>query len=47
MSEIYQIGKEELLTGIDLKNGLAGEEANEILKRDGENVLKESEKNMV
>lgn len=44
MSEIYQIGKEELLTGIDLKIGLAGEEANEILKRDGENVLKESEK---
>lgn len=47
MTETYQISKEKLLTDINLKTGLSSKEAKEILERDGENVLKESEKKSV
>lgn len=47
MKETYQISKEELLDGVNFKMGLSGEEAKAILERDGENVLKETEKKSV
>ncbi len=47
MKEIYQTNKRELLADIDIKMGLSSEEAKEILERDGENVLKESEKKSI
>ncbi|MBR3599022.1 MAG: cation-translocating P-type ATPase [Lachnospiraceae bacterium] len=47
MREIYQISKEELLQGVDLKVGLTSDKAGEVLERDGENVLRESERKSV
>jgi len=46
MKEIYQTNKRELLADIDISQGLSSEKAKEIIERDGENVLKESEKMM-
>lgn len=42
MNEAYQVTKEELLRGVDLKNGLTTEQAHEVLERDGENLLQET-----
>lgn len=47
MREIYQISKEELLQGVDLKTGLTSNQVEESLERYGENVLRESEKKSV
>lgn len=47
MRESYQISKEELLQGVDLKIGLTSQEAGEALERDGENVIRESERKSV
>ena len=45
--ETYQIGKEELLAAVDVSAGLDSAKAKEILLRDGENVLQESERKSV
>lgn len=42
MNEAYQSTKEELLRNVDLKTGLTTEQAQEILERDGENLLQET-----
>lgn len=47
MREAYQITKEEMLSGIDIKKGLTTEEALEKLKTDGENVLEETKRKSV
>lgn len=47
MDEAYQISKEELLRGINLKTGLTQDEAKDILLRDGENVLEETKRKSV
>jgi len=47
MKEIYQTNKRELLADIDISQGLSSEKAKEIIERDGENVLKESEKKSI
>ena len=44
MNEAYQITKEELLGGVDLKGGLTSKKAREILERDGENLLQETKR---
>lgn len=44
MNEAYQLTKEELLGGVNLKEGLTSEQAKEILKRDGENLLQETKR---
>ncbi len=44
MNEAYQITKEELLGGVDLKGGLTSTKAKEILERDGENLLQETKR---
>lgn len=47
MREAYQITKEELLSGIDIKTGLTTSQALEKLKIDGENVLEETKRKSV
>ena len=47
MREAYQITKEELLSGIDIKTGLTAELALKKLKTDGENVLEETKRKSV
>ncbi len=47
MREAYQITKEELLSGIDIKSGLTTERALEKLSTDGENVLEETKRKSV
>lgn len=47
MKEMYMVSKDELLANVDLKTGLSGKAVGDILERDGENVLKESEKKSV
>lgn len=44
MKEAYQTTKEELLSGVNLKTGLTTEQAEEILQRDGENLLEETKR---
>ncbi len=44
MNEAYQITKEELLEGVDIKGGLTSVKAREILERDGENLLQETKR---
>ena len=39
MREPYQVSKEELLSGVNLKTGLSSEEAKLNLEKYGENVL--------
>ncbi len=47
MREAYQVAKEELICGFDLKAGLDTQAAKERLMRDGENVLEETKKKSV
>lgn len=47
MRDAYQISREELLAGTDVKTGLTAAAAADILERDGENVLQEAEKKSV
>ncbi len=47
MKEAYQVTKEELLSGVDVKTGLTTEKANDIIQRDGENVLQETKRKSV
>ena len=47
VKEIYQIKKDELLSNVDVSNGLTSEEAKKRLEQDGENVLKETERKSV
>ena len=45
--ETYQVSKDELLAGVDIGAGLSSGQAQEILRRDGENVLQESQRRSV
>ena len=45
--ETYQVSKEDLLAGVDIGAGLSSGQAQEILRRDGENVLQESQRRSV
>lgn len=47
MREPYQVSKEELLSGVNLKTGLSSEEAKLNLEKYGENVLQESKRKSV